>query len=72
LHDHFKAVANSIGKNQTRVREDHLLMHAILPARRWRLNRNSRCGRGNSSQTDCLRHSTLLLWSGIKAILFER
>jgi hypothetical protein len=71
LHDNFKPVANSIGKNQTRVCEDHLVMQSILPARRWRLNRNSRCGPGNSSQTDCLHHSTLLLWSGIEAILFE-
>ena len=33
FHDNFKPVANSIGKNQTRVREDHLVMQAILPAR---------------------------------------
>jgi hypothetical protein len=33
LHDNFKPVANPIGKNQTRVREDHLVMQAILPAR---------------------------------------
>jgi hypothetical protein len=32
FHDNFKSVANSIGKNQTRVREDHLVMQSILPA----------------------------------------
>ena len=32
FHDNFKLVANSIGKNQTRVREDHLVMQSILPA----------------------------------------
>ena len=32
FHDNFKPVANSIGKNQTRVREDHLVMQSILPA----------------------------------------
>jgi len=70
--DNFKPVANSIGKNQARVREDHLVMQAILPAPRWRLNRNSRCDRGNKAQQYYLRHSTRLLRSGIKAILFGR
>jgi len=32
FHDNVKSVANSIGKNQTRIREDHLVMQAILPA----------------------------------------
>jgi hypothetical protein len=32
FHDNFKPVANSIGKNQTRVREDHLVMQSILPS----------------------------------------
>ena len=31
FHDNFKPVANSIGKNQTRVREDHLVMQ-VNPA----------------------------------------
>jgi len=32
FHDNFKPVANSIWKNQPRVREDHLVMQSILPA----------------------------------------
>jgi hypothetical protein len=32
FHDNFKPVANSIAKNQTRVREDHVVMRSILPA----------------------------------------
>ena len=32
FHDDFEPVVNSIGQNQTRVREDHLVMQAILPA----------------------------------------
>src|SRR5262245_1020933 len=72
LHDNLKPVANSVGKNQARVREDHLVMQAILPARRWRLNRNSRSVVAIARSQDCLRHSTRLLRSGIKSILLER
>ena len=32
FHDNFKPIANSIGKNQTRVGKDHLVMQSILPA----------------------------------------
>ena len=32
FNDDLKTIANSIGKNQTRVREDHLVMQSILPA----------------------------------------
>jgi hypothetical protein len=33
FHDNFKPLSDSVVKNQTRVREDHLVMQAILPAR---------------------------------------
>jgi hypothetical protein len=32
FNDNFEPIANSIAKNQTRVREDHLVMQSILPA----------------------------------------
>ena len=32
FNDNFKPIANSIAKNQTPVREDHLVMQSILPA----------------------------------------
>src|SRR5262245_60750894 len=50
FHDDFEFVANSIGQNQTRMREDHLVMQAILPAPSCGLNRNSRHDRGKSSR----------------------